>query len=846
MALRTVNTPGGPIMYDDGLPDPQEALQAEREQAEVARRQLVDAQALEPADRPDRPLNIEPPVADSAQPAPVAAAPAADPDFDKFLAAEQAKVDAPAPPPPAAAPVEAPAADTGPRVTQDSNFKEVIVDPASGTQDVGGLNPDAQAAQRKAERAAALDAQEATLQTQFADTMNVDPTLLSPEERNRFAAKQNEINRQLSDIGIQRAAEAGDAVAARQLAIQKQAERDLALKQRDAEIQKRAIESEYKYKTQHLDALDEEAANRKIDRSWGGGSTGRAVMLGVMAAIAGLGSALKGQGDKNPALDIIMKSIDERVADQFAAKKAGMEDRARQRNRLDVYRDSKVLGIDQQQAAARIALMKQAANEMEQVAATLPAAKKAAVSEAAKAVRERAIKGRDELNKTMYEQAKFDIEQAEKERAAKADEANARRAIGATYARIGEDRRQFNVLNDRYNSEEAVATRKADRDKTLAEIEKLKAEATGDAAKLKALEAQKKALEIQAAQDDQTVKAMEPTVVLDEKTGLPVTNPDGTFVMTVGNFKQPDGKTDVTLKGNETERRQVRDQLAAVGQTMSVIDDLVTHIEKNGWSPDVAKSDAWMKAQTMMTMLQLEGKDVYQLGALAGPDMAILSKLFGGDPTRLIGDPTVSLRTARNGLEEAAYRRFSQKSDYTGTLEDFHTTERNRHGAEEETKNTPSEGLLKGSKERGAGIGQGTGEGALQPTAFYEEENAGLAPPDWSDPRGYPSPAAEDKIITLAEQAASKDKAVAEPAKVALKNLIADEGHTPTRRFIVRELRRTRADLGIKGFTPQAYDAYDLAEKAAGGTAPGIVPKGTPRGNYRGALGALPVQPTEE
>ncbi len=61
------------------------------------------------------------------------------------------------------------------------------------------------------------------------------------------------------------------------------------------------------------------AAEYKVDpgRKWADMSTGKKIGAIVFAAVSGLGSALKKQGDKNPALDIINAAIDQDIALQM-------------------------------------------------------------------------------------------------------------------------------------------------------------------------------------------------------------------------------------------------------------------------------------------------------------------------------------------------------------------------------------------------------------------------------------------------------------------------------------------------------------------------------------------------
>lgn len=92
-----------------------------------------------------------------------------------------------------------------------------------------------------------------------------------------------------------------------------------ALEAQKQDEERRAEESERADITQALTDVGTQAkkANHAavIDEMPGGKKVG----LAIFAALSGLGSALKGEGDKNPALDIIYKQIDQAVADRMAA-----------------------------------------------------------------------------------------------------------------------------------------------------------------------------------------------------------------------------------------------------------------------------------------------------------------------------------------------------------------------------------------------------------------------------------------------------------------------------------------------------------------------------------------------
>ena len=81
-----------------------------------------------------------------------------------------------------------------------------------------------------------------------------------------------------------------------------------------------------------------------------------------------------------------------------------------------------------------------------------------------------------------------------------------------------------------------------------------------------------------------------------------------------------------------------------------MIDELKALRRENGWESDFYKSDAWHQAKATWGALFLEGKDMYGLGVIAGPDEKLMERVIGDDPTA-IRDFTATLDTTRRHLE---------------------------------------------------------------------------------------------------------------------------------------------------------------------------------------------------
>lgn len=95
-------------------------------------------------------------------------------------------------------------------------------------------------------------------------------------------------------------------------------EAELAAQAKQVEQEQRERQNHWNRYTKAID----QAANHKVDpnRYWKDMGTGRKIGTVLMAMISGLGSALKKQGDKNPALDMIMGFINQDVALQMEEK----------------------------------------------------------------------------------------------------------------------------------------------------------------------------------------------------------------------------------------------------------------------------------------------------------------------------------------------------------------------------------------------------------------------------------------------------------------------------------------------------------------------------------------------
>lgn len=827
-AFRSIMGPGGPMLvpYDD-QPDPnQQAIAQQAAEREAQAQALRDAEAQTLAEAEAAPdlytaspeslaaagLREVPPTGGIVDPFAGSPPPAGTPGqaLDALSAGASRTAGAFVPDRPPAMPT--PAATGTPGQALDAI--------AAGAGKVAGAfvpdpaappAPPAPAPPEPAPASETPEEEEARLVSQWSKLAAIDLAPLNDKDRTPIIEEQGKIADRLKQIYGTRGVEAQQAVANEQARIQAEAQKAADEAARAAVQRKAEIDADHQAKMAHVDKLDAEATNAKIDRSWSTGGTGNAIMLAISLAMAGLGSALKGQGDKNPALDIVLKNVDQRVADQWGKKKEVHEWATGQRDRLDVYHKDSTLSVEQAQAAARVNLLKEASERIKNVAGTLPAAQRAALDQLAGDAMAEAMKHRADLDKTIYDRAVKDREDAEKNRSALAQEKTARAAVGVQAGRLKLDRDQFNEGNIRYYAPETVDARRLDRAKTQAEIDKLMAEASAskDGNTVKALEAQKKALELEEAKDNQTIQAIRPSVVTDPKTNLPVIK-DGKIVVSYGTLKQPDGQTAVKLKGTEDGRFKVADAVAAYEAAAKATDALVNEVAEHGWSSTTLKGDNYKRAQALYTALLLEGKDTYGLGALQPAEIKMMGGLFGGDPTAFIGDPIVSLRAARSLLGEKAYTRFKAHSDYSGTYDDFALPEDTKYGIREGVKNTPAESLVQRAEGRVGSKGSLNDAEIRDVVADWSRDPGAAAGPALGatpDTRGVPSRDAYDAIQEAADNAVGRGKGDPAAGRNALAAIIRTENHGPAWQLAARMAFENDIDLGIDYFNPQAYAA---------------------------------------
>lgn len=329
-----------------------------------------------------------------------------------------------------------------------------------------------------------------------------------------------------------------------------------------------------------------------------------------------------------------------------------------------------------------------------------------------------------------------------------------------------------------------------------------------------ALEAEKVALDKEYKIGERRVFGL-PQVKIDDK-GQPVTAPDGTPVFERTILRNSDGKE--FIPPTKEEAQKARLGISDANKATLLIDQLVTLVEENGgWSPDLMKSAYWQKAQSTLTELiaQRKSEGDLALGVLAGPDMGLLEKNLGGDPTG-VRDPTPALKAARNNIVLKTNAALVGMG-YDGPT--FAIPEITPSGRGK-PKNTPAQDLLEAAQARGE---EGAaGAGGINKQLLSDEDfraSFGIGKLRGQDPRAFPTRAAAAAIAEIGRMAANKNTPpdAREQYVAALRQLANDPSPV-----VQNRVRTMAAQLGINlgdGYNPPKVGA------AGGPVSDEVVPK---------------------
>lgn len=392
---------------------------------------------------------------------------------------------------------------------------------------------------------------------------------------------------------------------------------------REAERQKEAKERE-KARAEAREAADR-AANYKIDenRRWNNLGTGRKLLAGVGVIMAGLGNALAKKGDaRNPALDFIMETLKEDTRLQMDERAQLQGTAQEKKNYLSELRSQ----FSDNEAAFQASL---AANT-KFVANKLRTAAAGAKSETA---RLNALEGAELLE---GEAAQLLDRAEEREHARKMADRNYRLAAAGQA-----------LQNRKFDREKFESDRAFDEGKRRFDVEAgLRAdEATAKAAKARAdgNEAEAKRLEKEAEKAKKEADEVR-NLSIGAGSRKVTTGPDGQPFVEYEPLKQKDG---TVYKAPDKLAEPLQKKKASVDNLVQLMDDTVNLMDRYGYEPDVAKTEAWQQMQANWAAMAIDEKTIAELGVLAGPDMGLIAKKLGtGDPTSFI-DQTPGIRKAR-------------------------------------------------------------------------------------------------------------------------------------------------------------------------------------------------------
>ena len=113
-----------------------------------------------------------------------------------------------------------------------------------------------------------------------------------------------------------------------------------------------------------------------------------------------------------------------------------------------------------------------------------------------------------------------------------------------------------------------------------------------------------------------------------------------------------DNKGDPVLFRNDTVAAQVSQAKEDADELVRLTDEMVAMIKKNGWSSDLAKSDAWRKARSNYGSIIIRKKEQDKLGVLTGPDVDLVTKEIGTEDPTEARSPLAGLEQFRHNIVE--------------------------------------------------------------------------------------------------------------------------------------------------------------------------------------------------
>jgi hypothetical protein len=113
----------------------------------------------------------------------------------------------------------------------------------------------------------------------------------------------------------------------------------------------------------------------------------------------------------------------------------------------------------------------------------------------------------------------------------------------------------------------------------------------------------------------------------------------------------------VSFQAANTEtRNKIATMKSSTDTTVRLLDEMILLREKHGWSSDLVRSPEWRAMQANQGAIMLAAKDAYNLGVLSAQDIELVSKMLGSEDPTEIRDPIAGWKKSRqnaiNGLND--------------------------------------------------------------------------------------------------------------------------------------------------------------------------------------------------
>lgn len=341
-----------------------------------------------------------------------------------------------------------------------------------------------------------------------------------------------------------------------------------------------------------------ELANTKIDRGrwWHSRSTAEKI-AGIIGAMAG-GLTAPYRGGRNDGIAMLMKAVDDDVADQkaeIASKREALADEGRtaEQRYADDENDYREAELRRQAGYQRV--RNEIVTDMQQY-------------------NQRGAKAQ------MYRDAILGIDAKAKAADDAAEAAATKRKIDL--AKLGLDVEAAQLARDKFNADRADKQAKA-----------------GKVKEVDPLDVQRSAADLQSL--NIKVPNFAGTLSIKQAKGLLEAGKSSEEYEKAARENKAENVAIADILLDNGEQARFKDPIAVgkskgqAEQAVTLIDELARLVAQNGFESDVLKSPEWVKAKGALAELLLTSKNVDQLGVLSGDDIRLeMEKITGGlDPT---------------------------------------------------------------------------------------------------------------------------------------------------------------------------------------------------------------------